>query len=97
MKEAATPDPCVEIKVITESGFKGLLISDNGPGVPPGIRNLIFQPYFSARQAGRGLGLHVARDILEIYNCSLELVLDRSPLPGACFEIRFDGRRLKQA
>lgn len=94
IKEAATPEPCIEIKLVSETGFKGLLVSDNGPGVPEPVRSLIFQPYFSARQAGRGLGLHVARDILEMYNSSVDLVFGKSSLPGACFEMKFDRRRV---
>lgn len=98
LKEAGTAGPTVEIRVVDEPGWKGLAVSDNGPGVSEGIRKLIFQPYFSARQAGRGLGLHVARDILDGYNCTLDLVLrqDRPELTGACFEVRFDGRRVVQ-
>jgi nitrogen fixation/metabolism regulation signal transduction histidine kinase len=57
---------------------------------------LIFEPYFSTRKAGRGLGLHVAKDILAGYNSSLELVSGKLSLPGACFEVRFDQRRVIQ-
>jgi signal transduction histidine kinase len=92
MREAATVDPTIVIKAVFENGFAGLSISDNGPGVPANMSNLIFQPYFSTRQAGRGLGLHVARDILAKYNSSLEL--DESSLNGATLQIKFDGRRV---
>lgn len=94
MKEARTEVRIIHVKIENNAGFKGLLISDSGPGVAPAIKHLIFQPYFSARQAGRGLGLHVVRDILEMYNCTINLVSGRSELAGACFEIRFDGRRV---
>lgn len=94
MKEARTEERLIEIKIENNASFKGLVVSDSGPGVAPGITHLIFQPYFSARQAGRGLGLHVVRDILEMYNCSINLVSKRSKLTGASFEIRFDGRRV---
>lgn len=33
-----------------------LELEDDGPGIPPAIRDKIFFPYFSGRQAGRGLG-----------------------------------------
>jgi signal transduction histidine kinase len=94
MQESAISDPRIVVEVIRETEWSGIRIMDNGPGVPTAVRNLIFEPYFSTRQAGRGLGLHVARDILAGYNSAIELVTRSAILPGACFEVRFDGRRL---
>lgn len=34
-----------------------LTVRDNGPGISPAERELIFDPYYSGRQAGRGLGM----------------------------------------
>jgi len=33
-----------------------LVVEDDGPGIPPAIQEQMFSPYFSGRQAGRGLG-----------------------------------------
>ncbi len=33
-----------------------LSVTDNGPGIPEEIRRHLFDPFFSGRQAGRGLG-----------------------------------------
>ena len=33
-----------------------IIVEDDGPGIPVEIRSLVFDPYFSGRQAGRGLG-----------------------------------------
>ncbi|HEX9132692.1 MAG TPA: sensor histidine kinase, partial [Ktedonobacteraceae bacterium] len=96
MKEVDTPDPCIEVRIAVEKGNSCLLITDSGPGIPPHLHRLIFEPYFSTRKAGRGLGLHVAKDILAGYNSSLELVSGKFSLPGACFEVRFDQRRVIQ-
>ena len=38
-----------------------ITVSDNGPGIPPEIRPHIFDPYFSGREAGRGLGLGLSK------------------------------------
>jgi signal transduction histidine kinase len=35
---------------------KKIIVEDDGPGIPAEIRSLVFDPYFSGRQAGRGLG-----------------------------------------
>ncbi len=94
MSEAQTADPCLAIQVVAEKEAYGIMIANNGPAIPTQYRKLIFEPSFSMRQAGRGLGLHVARDLLAICNCSLELGEDASLLVGPCFRIRFDGRRV---
>jgi signal transduction histidine kinase len=38
-----------------------LAVSDTGPGIPPAIRPQIFDPFFSGREAGRGLGLGLSK------------------------------------
>ncbi|HTN73676.1 MAG TPA: HAMP domain-containing sensor histidine kinase [Pirellulaceae bacterium] len=38
-----------------------IVIRDNGPGIPPEVRRHLFDPYFSGREAGRGLGLGLSK------------------------------------
>jgi len=38
-----------------------LTVTDTGPGIPPEIRPHIFDPFFSGREAGRGLGLGLSK------------------------------------
>ena len=38
-----------------------ILITDDGPGIPPEIREKIFDPFFSGREAGRGLGFGLSK------------------------------------
>jgi C4-dicarboxylate-specific signal transduction histidine kinase len=64
-----------------------VLFSDSGPGVKPEFREHIFEPYFSTKPDGVGLGLTIAGEIVsEYYAGDLEL-LDGGPLPGATFRI----------
>jgi signal transduction histidine kinase len=64
-----------------------ILFSDSGPGVPPENRELIFEPYFSPKPDGVGLGLSIVGEIVtDYYGGSLEL-LERGPLKGANFLI----------
>lgn len=51
-----------------------VLISDTGPGVRPRDREVIFDRGFSRRRGGRGLGLSLARELLERDGWTLELV-----------------------
>ncbi len=38
-----------------------IMVRDTGPGIPPEVRRNLFDPYFSGRQAGRGLGMGLAK------------------------------------
>jgi two-component system nitrogen regulation sensor histidine kinase NtrY len=41
-----------------------LEVEDNGPGVPPGLRLRLFEPYFSTKHGGTGLGLAIVSSII---------------------------------
>ncbi len=60
-------------------------IVDSGPGIPPEIRSQIFEPFFSTKEQGSGLGLSVCDGIITAHGGRLEVV-DR-PNWGACFQI----------
>jgi signal transduction histidine kinase len=69
-----------------------IVFSDSGPGVEAAYRDYIFDPYFSTRSHGVGLGLTIAGEIInEYYAGALEL-LDSGPLPGATFRITLHTR-----
>lgn len=57
---------------------QGFVVSDSGPGVNERDHQRIFEPGFSRRPAGRGLGLYIARSCLRSMNYELELL----PLPA---------------
>jgi signal transduction histidine kinase len=57
---------------------------DNGPGVPERIREAIFQPFYSTREQGTGLGLTIAIEAAKSLGGTL-LLEDRTP--GACFAV----------
>src|SRR5262249_43418205 len=60
-------------------------VADDGPGVAPGLRARIFDPGFSTKQSGWGIGLSLARRIVE-ENHSGRLVLAGAD-HGATFDI----------
>jgi len=48
-------------------------VRDNGPGVPAEIREQIFEPFYTTRPQGTGLGLAVVRSVAEAHNGELML------------------------
>ncbi len=64
-----------------------ILFSDSGPGVDEEFVDSIFDPYFSTKPDGIGLGLSIAGGIVsDYYDGDLDL-LKAGPLPGATFRI----------
>lgn len=62
-----------------------LAVADSGPGVAPELRERVFEPFFTTRARGTGLGLAVARQIVEAHGGRIDVV-DR-PQGGARFVI----------
>ena len=54
-------------------GQLGLAVTDNGPGLAPALRAQVFEPFVSGRPGGTGLGLAVARGIVERHGGQLHL------------------------
>jgi len=65
-----------------------VLFSDNGPGVKEGTEINVFEPYFSTRPEGIGLGLSIVGELVSEYNGEFMLV-NNGPLDGATFKITF--------
>lgn len=63
-----------------------LKIEDNGPGVPPADRDRIFQPFFTTKAEGTGVGLSFARQVILSHGGALQLANEGSK-GGAVFEM----------
>ncbi len=80
------------IEVLLDGDENTLVFSDNGPGIKPDDAPYIFEPFYSGRgEEGRGLGLYIARQLLERHDYSIDLAdLKRYKLlPGANFVVSF--------
>ena len=69
---------------------RSLYIEDSGEGIAAANKEKIFEPFVSYKPNGRGLGLTIARKVLESQGYKLEVALDKEKvLSGACFKIIF--------
>jgi signal transduction histidine kinase len=64
-----------------------LRVSDNGPGVAPGLESRIFTPFFTTRDGGSGVGLAVVRQLVHGLGGTVRHA--RRPGGGACFVLTF--------
>ena len=62
-------------------------VSDEGTGVPPELRERIFEPFFSTKEEGTGFGLALAQQIVEEHHGRLELEQDGRGAEGAQFVV----------
>ena len=83
---ATTVTLTVSLSVTGDGDRIALVVADDGPGIPPGDRDRIFEPFFTSRRThgGTGLGLPIARSLLQAYGSTIEQV-DRGA--GAAFRI----------
>lgn len=78
------PDAAITVALEARSDRVMLQIRDNGPGIAPDIAERLFTPFATSRATGLGLGLVIAKDIMEDLGGALRLVPGAG---GACFEI----------
>jgi nitrogen fixation/metabolism regulation signal transduction histidine kinase len=79
-------DPRVEVSVRRRDGRVEVAIADNGPGVPAPDRERIWDPDFTTRTRGTGLGLALVRQTVAAHGGEVELA--ESEEGGACFVVR---------
>jgi signal transduction histidine kinase len=53
-----------------------IVFSDNGSGIPDGIADRVFEPLFSGKEGGRGMGLTIARSIVELHGGEISALVD---------------------
>ncbi len=63
----------------------GVRIEDTGPGVPPEIREQIFNPFFTSKKDGVGLGLSIVAKIVDEHRGWIRL--ESGTGGGACFHV----------
>ena len=71
----------------------GVIVEDSGPGVPPELREQIFNPFFTSKKEGVGLGLSIVAKIVDDHRGTIRL--EENTPRGARFRVFFpDGRTL---
>jgi signal transduction histidine kinase len=71
-------EACAQARVVPEIVIEGqrdpvhgvirISVSDNGPGVPDGVADRVFQPFFTTKAQGTGLGLALVQKIVVTHN-----------------------------
>ena len=84
--EACGPGAHLDWRVATEQQSVCIVLQDNGPGVADGLQEQVFEPFFTTRPNGTGLGLAVVRAVIAAHRGTV--TLDREYRKGARFIVR---------
>jgi signal transduction histidine kinase len=79
--------PKIVISVSTNNGDVVITVSDNGSGVLEENKNKVFEPKFTTKTSGMGLGLAMVKNIVETYNGSITFVSEKDK--GTTFKVTF--------
>ena len=75
----------VSVEIASRDHFAVVTVTDNGRGIPPEILPNIFRPFFTTKGNGTGLGLSLARRIVEEHRGRIEVSSD--PPRGTTFRV----------
>lgn len=78
----------IEIRLVAQEEFLVVEVHDDGPGVPDEEIDQLFEPFYSTKFEGTGLGLVSVRTCAVAHGGEVEV--DSSELGGACFRVRID-------
>ena len=62
----------INATALPTGGFM-LVLSDNGPGIPPEVMKEIFVPFFTTKENGTGIGLSLSRQIVRMHGGSMNI------------------------
>jgi signal transduction histidine kinase len=87
--EACRGEGELEIFAAADGGGARVTIRDHGPGIPPELQSRIFDPYWTGKEGGTGLGLALAKQTIELHQGSV--AVERTRGGGASFVVRLRG------
>src|SRR6184192_1078649 len=83
--EAMQGRGAIEVAVTRDGSGLVVTIADHGSGVPDELRQRVFEPYFTTKQDGTGLGLALVRQTIEAHSGTISVA--DTPGGGATFSI----------
>jgi len=89
--EAMKGRGAIDVTVTGDGSGLAVTVADHGPGIPADLRQRVFEPYFTTKDDGTGLGLALVRVTLEAHRGTISV--GETPGGGATFAIVFPPAR----
>jgi PAS domain S-box-containing protein len=77
----------LEVRLSRDEGDWVLEVADQGPGIPPEVREKIFELYFTTKKGGSGIGLAMTFRVIQLHNATIDFTSE--PGKGTTFVFRF--------
>lgn len=85
-REAMGTGGVLTVRSRVVNGAVELALQDTGRGMPPEVRERVFEPFFSTKEGGTGLGLAVSRQIVQAHGGAIDC--ESAPGQGTTFVVR---------
>lgn len=88
VEQGGVPSGRIDIRATAGDDVLIIEVADNGPGIPPDCAHTIFRPFYTSKAGGSGIGLSLARQVVQAHGGVLTLLEPfpttfRAQLPGA--------------
>ena len=85
-----TPDPRISLLAWLDGQERVVIeVKDNGSGIPADLLDSIFVPFFTTRPSGSGIGLSLAKQIMQLHQGSIQVQSVEGA--GSAFQLWFPG------
>ena len=82
--EAAAPGGHVSVELTAGDARFDVRVIDDGSGIPDDIQSRIYEPFFSTKEGGTGLGMSIVHSLVALHGGSIALT---STAAGTCFDV----------
>ena len=80
-------NPKIDVRVFSENNHIKITVEDNGSGISPETQSRVFEPKFTTKTSGMGLGLAMVKNIVETYKGSITFTSELDK--GTIFTVSF--------
>ncbi|MEW6380336.1 MAG: ATP-binding protein [bacterium] len=87
IQQGGIPQGKITVRAEKKDGLMEVVVSDNGPGIPHDNLSRLFEPFFTTREKGAGLGLAIVQKILSDHGASIEIQSREGGLTTAAIRI----------
>ena len=84
-------DAQIEVRATTSEGKAYITVTDNGPGIPQNRIEHIFEPFYSTKKSGSGIGLALAQQIMMAHGGSI--TVSSQPDKRTTFTLEFSDKK----
>ena len=87
IEQARRENPHIDVRVFSEDNSACITVRDNGIGISDANKEMVFEPKFTTKSSGMGLGLAMVKKIVETYNGSITFESEEGRFTE--FKVRF--------